>query len=193
MTLQEENKQGRSSLLLNYTIDEEETFQRLGILGERGLLPKKRNEILRRSIHAVEDLATVDDKRFLLLLSKKLHSLSKNFEIDTLYFAKDIAHFVSATRIIKNGFLKSDSFETILGPLKNIVTIYDNNKSFIVSEKKELKKEIEKELKKEIEKIAISLDTVFLEPDSIPEFETLTNRLESLKEKSENDVRKKTI
>ena len=154
MTNHSMDKNERISFALQYGLREDEILKETEQMVKDNILPKSKNEIFRRGLHACRYLAEVDEKFLLTLLSETLHKLSKYYFPMDLKLAKDLALTVYAIKISKQGAESAEIFETIV----HSIEIFNQIRT------QHLNAEQEVDLCKEIEKIAISLDTIFLKP-----------------------------
>ncbi len=148
------NKDERIGFALNYGLREDEILKEITMMAKDDILPKSRNEIFRRGLHACRYLAEVNDEFLLILLSQTLHKLSKFYLPTALKLSKDLALTIYATKISKHGAESAETFGTVVNTIQTFEEIT----------KKDINPDQEILLCQEIGKLAISIDTIFLEP-----------------------------
>jgi len=143
------------ALSLTYGPKEAQLLLDIDQLSKRKILPKSRNEIIRRGLYACKSLSEVNEQPLISLLSKILHSDKKSLNLKTLQYARDLAYVIFSIITSKDGISKAESFETIPLSLDTYVKVF-------TKENTDLNK-IKNELHESLEKLAISVDTVFLQ------------------------------
>jgi len=167
----------QNALSLTYGHKEDQILKEIKQLTDAKILSKmSRNEFLRRGIYSTRFLAEIDEKQLLVFLSRILHSLSKQFDITTLIFAKDMSYATFATMISKEGISKAESFETIPLTLDSFVQVLTKEKIDSIKD----------QIQTEIENLAISIDTVFLANTQFNELNELTKAFASVMEHKNN-------
>jgi len=148
------NKNERIPFALLYGLREDEILKETTKMAEENILPKSKNEIFRRGLHACRYLAEVDEEFLLTLLSQTLHKLSKYYLPLGLKLSKDLALAIYATKISKHGSENAETFGTVINTIQTFEEITKNN----------INADQEVILCQQIGKLAISVDTIFLEP-----------------------------
>lgn len=178
------------SMSLTYGPKEDQLWNTIDQLGQKQLLPENRNEILRRGLYSVRYLAEVDETLLLLLLKEQLNLLAEKFSFPSLNIAKSLSYAIFASMIAKEGISKAEAFSTI--PIT--LATYEHT---LLEGKVEVS-EIEPQIKKSIENLAVSVDTVFLDPllgdtkDDLEE-ERRTGRTKRTLRKLLEDVEEKIV
>lgn len=106
-------KEERGKILITYTPREKEALKEIGYLAKTGVLPDNHNEIFRRGLHTVRQLAEIDEKVMLGILLEKLEWGTKNLNKKTLAEITALSLSVYATLIAKRGILRAEAFENI--------------------------------------------------------------------------------
>ena len=140
------------SFALRYGSREDGVLKSAEYLAKKGILPKSKNEVFRRGLHACVHLAEVDEKLLLTLLHDTLHRMSEIYSDTDLKLAKDLALTAYSIMVSKLGAESTDFFETIVRTLElwcHFIPEHPDAKT-------------KSHLCDELEKLAISIDTMFL-------------------------------
>jgi len=156
------SENSKYAMSLTYGPREELLLKELDNLGKEKKLPKSKNEILRRGLHACRYLSETNEKRLLFSLHKILKSLSKEFDRTTLQFAEDISFSILSIITVKYGLSKADTFQTIPMNLRMFNQVLDEGIE---------RKQVEEGMKLNIGKLADSIETIFLSPSEMTKYE----------------------
>ncbi|MEM3089672.1 MAG: hypothetical protein QXY22_03805 [Candidatus Nitrosotenuis sp.] len=92
---------------------ENEVLEELPILEKQEKLPANKTEVFRRGLHAVRQLAEVDERPLIELLTYRLDRASDRLGMEDVGEIKALSYVIYATIIAKRGVVGAEVFESI--------------------------------------------------------------------------------